>query len=108
MLSKTLIVLFSLFTPPIGRTILLYSTYLAVEGGGDQGGHDDHGDNDLDGGGDGRSHVECVVYFLLIDAREMKSRIMSCVRGRCEGSTLEIVVQSAMPNVSTFNFFEIW
>jgi hypothetical protein len=54
------------------------STYLAVEGGGDQGGHDDHGDNDLDGGGDGRSHVECVVCFLLINAREMKSRIMSC------------------------------
>jgi hypothetical protein len=57
--------------------LLLYRTYLTVEGGGDQGGHDDHGDNDLDGGGDGRSHVECVVCFLLINAREMKSRIMS-------------------------------
>ncbi len=38
----------------------VYSTYLAVEGGGDQGGHNDHGDNDLDGGGNGRSHVECL------------------------------------------------
>ena len=38
----------------------VYSTYLAVEGGGDQGSHDDHGDNDLDGGGNGRSHVECL------------------------------------------------
>ena len=35
-----------------------YRTFLAAEGSGDQGGHDDHGDNDLDGGGDGRSHVE--------------------------------------------------
>jgi hypothetical protein len=56
---------------------LLYRTYRVVEGGSDQGGHDNHGDNDLDGGGDGRSHVECVVCFLLINAREMKSRIMN-------------------------------
>jgi hypothetical protein len=58
------------------QSFLLYRTYLAVEGGGDQGGHDDHGDNDLDGGGDGRSHVESFVCFLLINARVIESRIM--------------------------------
>jgi hypothetical protein len=39
-------------------TIHQLTTYLAAEGGGDQGGHDDHGDHDLDGLRDGRSHVE--------------------------------------------------
>jgi hypothetical protein len=37
-------------TPPV--------SYLAAETGSDQCGHYDHGDNDLDGGGNG-SHVEC-------------------------------------------------
>ena len=39
------------------QSFILYRTYRVAEGGGDQGGHDDHGDNDLDGGGGGSSHV---------------------------------------------------
>jgi hypothetical protein len=58
-------------------TILLYHTYLAAESGGDQGGHDDHGDDDLDGGGDGSSHVECMFIFPVDQCKRMKSRIMS-------------------------------
>jgi hypothetical protein len=37
-------------------------THLAVESGGNQGSHDDHGDHDLDGSGDGRSHVVSLVF----------------------------------------------
>jgi hypothetical protein len=37
-------------------------SYLAAEAGGDQGGHDDHGDNDLDGGGNG-SHDEFILWL---------------------------------------------
>jgi hypothetical protein len=49
--------LHSIDTPPV--------SYLVAESGGDQGGHDDHGDNDLDGGGSG-SHLEYILCLLLL------------------------------------------
>jgi hypothetical protein len=42
------------FTPPCTFTNIppVSVSYLAAKSGGDQGGHDDHGDHDLDGGRD--------------------------------------------------------
>jgi hypothetical protein len=48
--------------------LLLYA-YLAAKAGRNQGGYDDHGDNDLDGGGNG-SHVECIVAVCCLSVQE--------------------------------------
>jgi hypothetical protein len=70
-----------LFKPCAASTLLLNS-YLAGEARGDQGGHDDHGDNDLDGVGNG-SHVECIVVVYECKRDEVSNYEMR--EGRIEG-----------------------
>jgi hypothetical protein len=54
-------------------------SYLAAESGGDQGGHDDHGDDDLDGGRNG-SHVECKMFVDQWKIGEVELWSQVCVR----------------------------
>ena len=45
------------------KSVIMYRTYRVAEGGGDQGSHDDHEDNELDGGRSGSSHVGVLCMF---------------------------------------------
>jgi hypothetical protein len=66
------------------------SAYLAAETGGDQGGHDDHGDHDLDGGRDvSCSHLGCLLclLMLLVPKLNVQSKSLECVpRSRVQKS----------------------
>jgi hypothetical protein len=58
------------------------TTYLAVESGGDQSGHDNHGDHDLDGVRDGRSHVESLFSVDQCKSEEVSNYEMREWKGR--------------------------
>jgi hypothetical protein len=56
-------------------------SYLAAESGGDQSGHNDHGDDDLDGGRNG-SHVECMFPVDQCKRDEVSNYEIRVVKGR--------------------------
>jgi hypothetical protein len=61
----------SIDTPPV--------SYLAAESGGYQGGHNDHGDNDLDGGENGSHVVYFVVARVVVACVVVACVVVACV-----------------------------